>query len=266
VEGSVFGAIAGGYRILVDELVRQSRVDWTRSAVVSLQHEEGGWMLRDRTGASWRSDGVVIAVPAHRLPDLLATAAPGSAAAARRIPAASIAVMALAVPGDPRLPEQPGVLMASGEPLHAKAITLSSRKWGRRGELEHLRLSFGGFGDDVARIAGDDELLSWATDDVATVFGLRVSPVAVHVQRWIDATPQYLPGHAALVGELRAGLPESLAVAGNYLDGNGVADCIASGNAAAASLLRIDVARRASPALKTTKLNARPDLRRSMRS
>ena len=34
--------------------------------------------------------------------------------------------------------------------------------------------------------------------------------------------PQYGPGHADLVAELRAGLPPTLAVAGGYLDGIGV--------------------------------------------
>ncbi|MDT5239461.1 MAG: protoporphyrinogen/coproporphyrinogen oxidase, partial [Mycobacterium sp.] len=45
--------------------------------------------------------------------------------------------------------------------------------------------------------------------------------------------PQYGPGHAALVAELRAGLPPTLAVAGGYLDGIGVPACVASGTRAA---------------------------------
>jgi oxygen-dependent protoporphyrinogen oxidase len=61
--------------------------------------------------------------------------------------------------------------------------------------------------------------------------------VDCHVQRWIDAMPQYGPGHPALVAELRAGLPPTLAVAGGYLDGIGVPACVASGTRAAASLV-----------------------------
>ena len=59
-------------------------------------------------------------------------------------------------------------------------------------------------------------------------------PVDCHVHRWIDAMPQYGPGHADLVAELRAGLPPTLAVAGGYLDGIGVPACVASGTRAAA--------------------------------
>jgi oxygen-dependent protoporphyrinogen oxidase len=133
--------------------------------------------------------------------------------------------------------------VATAEPLRAKAITLSSRKWGGSGGVEFVRLSFGRYGDDVARSVGDDELQKWAVGDLATVFGIDVQPIESHVARWLDAMPQYGPGHAGLVARLRDGLPASLALAGNYLEGIGVPACIASGTAAAASLLASPVAR-----------------------
>jgi oxygen-dependent protoporphyrinogen oxidase len=130
------------------------------------------------------------------------------------------------------------VLVATGEPLRAKAITLSSRKWGHRGDVELVRLSFGRFGDDLARRASDDELLAWAIGDLAVVFGLAIEPVDAHVARWLDAMPQYGPGHAELVAELRAGLPPTVAVAGSYLDGIGVPACIAAAGRAVSEPLR----------------------------
>ncbi len=78
--------------------------------------------------------------------------------------------MALAVPGDTAFPECSGVLVATGERLRAKAITLSSRKWGGGGDAQLLRLSFGRFGDRVAADTSDDELLTWALGDLATEF------------------------------------------------------------------------------------------------
>ncbi|BDB43355.1 hypothetical protein IWGMT90018_38010 [Mycobacterium kiyosense] len=59
----------------------------------------------------------------------------------------------------------------------------------------------------------------------------------VRVQRWIDAMPQYGPGHAGLVAGLRAGLPPTLAVAGSYLDGIGVPACVAAAGRAATSVV-----------------------------
>jgi protoporphyrinogen/coproporphyrinogen III oxidase len=241
--GSVFGAVEGGYTVLVERLIQQSHLRWAQVAVERVSGAPRGWELVDDEGARWHADAVVLAVPAPGLPRLIADIAPRTAAAARRITVASTALVALALPGGTPVPNQSGVLVASGERLHAKAITLSSRKWGRRGNVEMVRLSFGRLGDDLARNAGDDDLLSWSAQDLLTVFGVAVEPEDCRVVRWIDAMPQYGPGHGDLVAELRAGLPPRLVVAGAYLDGIGVPACVAAATRATASLVTADVAR-----------------------
>jgi protoporphyrinogen/coproporphyrinogen III oxidase len=238
--GPIFGAVSGGYTVLIDELARRGRPTWVQSAVRSIEPADQGWTVRDDSGGVWCADAVVLTVPAARLAGLVNSIAPRTAAAAGRIISASSAVVALAVPRGLSFPQNSGVLVASGEALHAKAITLSSRKWGR-GDVELLRLSFGRLGDDRASRASDDELLAWAIEDLATVFGLAVEPVDVRVQRWPDAMPQYGPGHRELVAELRAGLPSTVTVAGSYLDGIGVPACIgAAGRAAAAAIRAVE--------------------------
>jgi len=244
---SMFGAVEGGYAVLVDELVRRAGIRWTQVTIEQVNRAQRGWELVDDEGRRWHADAAVLAVPAPRLPTLIDGVAPRTASAARRIAVASTALVALALPGGTPLPEQSGVLVATGERLHAKAITLSSRKWGRRGNVELVRLSYGRFGDsaetNAARSADDGDLLSWASQDLATVFGVTVEPVDCHVYRWIDAMPQYGPGHLDLVADLRAGLPPTLAVAGGYLDGIGVPACVAAATRAAASLVTARVAR-----------------------
>lgn len=235
--GPVFGALDGGYRVLVDELVAGSRLNWVRAAVVEIGRSGEGWELHDDTGGRWDADAVILAIPAPRLVPLVDDIAPRSAAAARRIRSASSAVVALAVPLDTPFPQCSGVLVASGERLRAKAITLSSRKWRPRGDTQLLRLSFGRFGDDLAERESDEELLAWAVDDLATVFGVTVDPIEYRVQRWIQAMPQYGPGHADLVAEVRAGLSPGLAVAGSYLDGIGVPACVAAAGRAVTGIV-----------------------------
>ncbi|MCV6970291.1 protoporphyrinogen oxidase [Mycobacterium bohemicum] len=234
--GPVFGALDGGYQVLVDELVTRGRPRWVRAEVRRLARSGSGWDLLDDTGARWAADAVVLAAPAAQAARLLADIAPDTAAAAGRVESASSAVVALAVPGDTPLPDCSGVLVASGEPLRSKAITLSSRKWDSGGDVQLLRLSFGRFGDDVAAASSDEQLVGWAVDDLATVFGLTVEPVDARVQRWIDAMPQYGPGHADLVARVRAGLPAALAVAGSYLDGIGVPACVGAAGRAVEAL------------------------------
>jgi oxygen-dependent protoporphyrinogen oxidase len=244
----VFGAVAGGYTVLVDALIRRSRLRWVQAEVAWIHRGPDGWTLRDTDGGHWHADALILAVPAPGLARLATGFAPRTAAAAGQITSASSAVVALAVPGGAEFPSNSGVLVASGERLRAKAITLSSRKWdswGQRGEVELLRLSFGRFGyapsDTPGNLVGhasDDELLGWAVTDLDTIFGITVDPVDVRVQRWIDAMPQYPPGHAELVAELIAGLPPTVAVAGNFLDGIGVPACLAAADRAVTELLR----------------------------
>ena len=236
--GPVFGAVAGGYRVLLDELAVRAGVQWVPTAIDHMYADFDGWTIADDTDRTWRADGVVVAVPAPAATALLADIAPRSAAAAARIPVASSAVLAMAVPARTPFPPQSGVLVASGEDLHSKAITLSSRKWGVGGDAELLRMSFGRFGDDIARNTSDEHLVAWAVEDLHAVFGIGVEPLEVMVHRWIDALPQYGPGHAELAAEIRAGLPPGLAVAGNYLDGVGVPACVAAAGAAAARVAR----------------------------
>jgi protoporphyrinogen/coproporphyrinogen III oxidase len=239
--GPLFGAVGGGYAVLVDELVRRSRINWVQVGVAGIEAAGAsaqGWTLRDDAGAHWHADGVILAVPAARLVGLVEAFAPRTAAAASRIASASSAVVALAVPRGIQFPQNSGVLVASGERLRAKAITLSSRKWGRRTDVELLRLSFGRFGEELACRASDDELLAWSLQDLGSVFGLTVDPVDVCVRRWPDAMPQYGPGHRDVVAELRAGLPPTVAVAGSYLDGIGVPACIAAAGRAVTGAIR----------------------------
>lgn len=235
--GPVFGAIAGGYRVLLEELAARSAVQWVPTAVRELAADRKGWELVDDAGQTRRADGIVLALPAPQAVALLEDVAPAAAAAAARIPVASAVVLAMAVAAGTPFPPQSGVLVASGESLHAKAITLSSRKWGRGGAAELLRMSFGRFGDDIARATPDEQLQAWAVEDLQTVFGITADPLEIMVHRWIDALPQYGPGHAEIAAEVRAGLPPALVVAGNFLDGVGVPACLAAADRAAQALV-----------------------------
>ena len=235
--GPVFAAVDGGYQVLIDALVAGSGTRWIQAPVTGLHDDGTGWSVTDGAGGTRHADAVVVALPAPQASALLAAVAPEAASATARVAVASAVVLAMAVPAGTAFPPQSGVLVATGEPLHAKAITLSSRKWGRRGGGELLRMSFGRFGDDIARGTSEENLLAWALADLQEVFGITARPVEVLVHRWIDALPQYGPGHGDLATAIRAALPPTLALAGNYLDGVGVPACVAAAGRAAAEVL-----------------------------
>lgn len=245
--GPVFAAVAGGYQVLLDALVAAGRPHWVQAPATAIAPDGPGWAVTDGTGHTWHADAVVLALPAPQAAALLASVAgdavagdavaPDAAAAAGSVATASAVVLAMALPAGTPFPPQSGVLVATGESLHAKAITLTSRKWGARGSDELLRMSFGRFGDDIARTTSEADLTAWALADLQAVFGITAHPRAVQVHRWIDALPQYGPGHGDVAARIRAGLPPTLAVAGNYLDGVGVPACVAAAGRAAAGVL-----------------------------
>lgn len=230
----IFGAIDGGYAVLVEELWRRARAEHRQVAVGGIERDGAGWVVTGDGGLADAVDAVIVAVPSPRAAGILDAVAPESAAAARTIPVASSVVVALTLPGDAPIPANSGVLVASGEALHTKAITFSTGKWGLRGRrTQVVRLSYGRFGDTVARATTDEQLRHWAVTDLETVLGAAVDPIDAALARWIDAMPQYGPGHADVVDAIRSGLPSGIAVAGSYLDGIGVPACVASASRAA---------------------------------
>lgn len=236
----IFGAIDGGYAVLVEELWRRARAEHRQLAITGVARDGEGWVITGEGTSADHFDAVIVAVQAPRAAAILDAVAPESAAAVRTIPVASSVVVALELPADAPIPANSGVLVASGEALHTKAITFLTSKWGLRGRsTQVVRLSYGRFGDTVARATSDEQLRHWAVVDLETVLGAPVTPINSALARWIDAMPQYGPGHTDVVEAIRAGLPPGIAVAGSYLDGIGVPACVAS----ASQAVRATVAR-----------------------
>ncbi|MFR9750294.1 protoporphyrinogen oxidase [Nocardia sp. 004] len=233
----VFGGIRAGYQALLDALAERSGAGFvTATPGTRLSRGIRGWVV-DPIGAV---DAVVLATPAPVTARLLTAVAPVAAAELAGIEVASSVVVALALPSDTALPQHSGILVATGEPLRAKAFTLSSRKWphlAQRGTAL-VRASFGKFGDDSVLSWPDTELVAAAVADLATVTGIAIEPTTAVVQRWHGGLAQYATGHCARIAAAEAEIAtlDGLAVAGAYLHGVGVPACVASGTAAASRI------------------------------
>jgi oxygen-dependent protoporphyrinogen oxidase len=251
VSPPVFGALRGGYRVLIDALVSSIKPELRMGLPVrSLARCPGGWRLEIGTALAPEElevDAVLLAAPAPAVRTLLRDVSPEAAREAGAVELASPVVVGLAYrESDARsLPNTSGVLIAADEPLKVKAFTHSARKWphlapGATDGVVRLRASVGRAGEAaLLRGVPDGDLVAWARTDLEVLTGISAVPVDAVVQRWGGGLPQYGVGHTELVARLlRAveGLP-GLAVAGAALHGVGVPACIGTGRAAAERLV-----------------------------
>ncbi|MFD6856630.1 protoporphyrinogen oxidase [Rhodococcus sp. NPDC060090] len=234
----VFGTLRGGYGVLLDALERAAGAEIHYGTLASNLRRSGSRWSLDPVG---EVDGVILAVPAPEAAALLTGSVPAAAAHAAEIPLASSVTVTLAMPSETALPQNSGILVATGEGLAAKAFTLSGRKWPHLAERDValVRASFGRFGDDRLVDASDEQLITLARADLATVTGeITAEPVAAFVQRWHGGLPQYRAGHTEIVAAFERAIDgiDGLAVAGAMLHGVGVPACVESGTKAAARL------------------------------
>ena len=84
----------------------------------------------------------------------------------------------------------------------------------------------------------DAEMIAAARDEFASLLGVTAEPALTCVRRWPESMPQYAVGHLARVGEIERAVEAipGLALAGAYLRGVGIPDCIASGERAAETI------------------------------
>jgi protoporphyrinogen/coproporphyrinogen III oxidase len=213
--------------------------------VRGLRREAAGWVVT--TGPTTavldeRFDAVVLATPAAPTSRLLREVAPAAAVALAAVEYASMAIVTLALDGPaPEILDGSGFLVPPTEPLTIKASTFSSAKWpwlaAAHPDRTFLRASIGRHQEEASLQRSDAELVEVALDDLRTVLGPGLAdPAATHVQRWGGGLPQYAVGHRARLAPTRD-LPRGLALCGAAYDGVGIPACIASGRAAARTVL-----------------------------
>lgn len=236
--GPVFAGIPGGLGHLPPALAAGLDVR-LRTTVRALTRTPDGWRLETGSAAdpSYVDAGaVVVAVPAAPAARLLSGHVPVEELA--RLEYASVAIVALVLDG-PSPGWGSGYLVPAVEGRTTKAVSFTSRKWGRT-DATVLRASVGRLGDERDLQRDDDELVRRVLDElveaVGTVPGLRAS----RVTRWGGGLPQYAVGHLDVVRRLRAALPDTLAVAGAAYDGVGIPRVARSGAEAARRLLTLD--------------------------
>lgn len=246
-ETPVFHGIPVGTQTLTDLLLaRLTQADipvHLSCPVTSLVRDGVSWKLSTPLGAI-AADEIILATPAHSSARLLETIAPEPASELASLEYASAAMVTLAVSRSSlgvQL-DASGFLVAQTDPLPTlTACSWASAKWAHLDdpEVAILRVSAGKHGDTHALDLDDASLVGALSIDLATTMGIDAAPIASRVTRWIDALPQYRPGHPARVASWRDGVHAAatgIHLAGAAYDGLGLPACIRQGRHAAAAI------------------------------
>jgi oxygen-dependent protoporphyrinogen oxidase len=233
--GPVFAGIEGGLGHLPPVLAEGLDVR-LRTTARALSRTPTGWRVETGSVADpafLDVDAVVLAVPAAPAARLLS----GHAAAEELggLSYASVGIVTLVLDG-PSPGTGSGYLVPAVEDRVTKAVTFTSRKWGRTGPAI-VRASVGRIGDVRDLQRDDEDLVRVVLEELALTVGPLPALVASRVTRWGGGLPQYAVGHLDLVRRLRDSLPTGLAVAGAAYDGVGLPAVAKSGLEAAHAVL-----------------------------
>jgi oxygen-dependent protoporphyrinogen oxidase len=230
--GPVFAGVQGGLGHLPPALAAGLDVR-LRTTVRALTRTPTGWRVETGSAADPAQldvDAVVVAVPAAPAARLLAGHVPTQELGG--VAYASVGIVTLVLDG-PSPGTGSGYLVPAVEGRTTKAVTFTSRKWGRPGPAV-VRASVGRYGEEAELQRDDDELVAAVLTELRLAVGELPPLLDSRVTRWGGGLPQYAVGHLDLVARLRAALPDGLAVAGAAYDGVGVPAVARSGQQAAA--------------------------------
>ena len=245
-----FVSLRNGMDVLVTALLAGlERTTVGHGSAVAVRRTPTGYDVELGGGDRLRADGVVVATPAFVTAELLEGLDPELADAHAAIPYASSVVVTLAFSTDDVTPlDGYGYLIPRGEGGEVLACTWSSQKWeGRAPEGSTLvRVYAGRFGRRDLTLDTDEELVALAREELA-LLEVTAEPTLARVQRWPLGMPQYVMDHSERVERIERALEAhpGLAVAGAAYRGIGIPDCIASGEAAAESVVEALSAARA---------------------
>ncbi|HEU0184567.1 MAG TPA: protoporphyrinogen oxidase [Blastocatellia bacterium] len=178
------------------------------------------------------SPALVLSTPAYVTATLIGAAAPELAALVAEIPYVSIASVPLAYRAGQVACKLDGFgfLAPRGEGLRTLGSVWNSSLFAGRAPAGWVCLTnfIGGATDPEAVKLGDEELIRIVHNDLSKVLGVIGEPRRLPITRHARAIPQYTLGHAARVERIESllrGVP-GLWIAGNYLRGVSLGDCI----------------------------------------
>jgi oxygen-dependent protoporphyrinogen oxidase len=247
---AIFTSLRNGMQHLAEAVVSRLTPSslLTSAPVFAIQPEAGGWLVSAGLQSD-QFDGVILALPAPAAAQVLRLTSSELSSELAAIQYSSSITVSLAYNRDVRraLPPGFGFLVPRSEGKRLLAATFVHNKFPHRAPSDRalLRCFFAGRNAEGVWSLADDQIVEIVRDELRQILGphskgLRAAPLFARVYKWKSAMAQYGVGHLdrlERIARLRHHLP-GLALAGNAYRGIGVPDCIGSGHAAAAELIR----------------------------
>ncbi len=217
----------------------------TSVAAQRVVRTEGGFRVETSAGPV-EAARVVLAVPADAAARLLEEATSGDSRLLAEIPYAAVAVVSLGWRREDvgHSLDGFGFLAPRKEGLRLLGCLFPSAIFPGRAPEGHVALAaFGGGRTDPEFASWDeDRIVATVVDELRGPLSLRGEPAFRLVRRWPRAIPQYELRHGRFVEqarEIERALP-GLRLAGNYLGGISVPDCVRNATALAAEMQGTD--------------------------
>jgi oxygen-dependent protoporphyrinogen oxidase len=244
----LFVTLAGGMQELVDALARrlpEGSIQVNAPVTNVIRDRDGhGWLLSVKEDKGLKADAIILATPAFRAGQLLASTAHDAADELKRISYASTATVTLAYRREdfPHEPDSFGFVVPAIERRKIIACTFSSLKYPGRAPNGHvlLRAFVGGALQRELFNDNDATMEKNVRDELASLIGITALPRLVRIWRHANSMPQYYVGHDTRINRIETSLSQfpTLALAGSAYRGVGISDCVRTGEEAAEKIVK----------------------------
>ena len=228
------------------EVLGEGLVTGCRVEALSLRDNGFGLSCADDGGAiyTWSCRRLVMALSAADTGRLLGTHLPEAGSILNSIASAPLVVLNLAFKAqDVGHPMQGfGFLVPHNEPnFPLMGVLWADSAFPHHGKTGHrlIRVFIGGTRTPDVLSRNDDALLTTASEALSDLLQITGEPTLVDVCRYPAAIPQYHLGHVEKIERLRtvASSVSGLHLAGNYLEGVSINDCVRLGKRVAHEII-----------------------------
>ncbi|MBX9878944.1 MAG: protoporphyrinogen oxidase [Candidatus Obscuribacterales bacterium] len=243
---SLFIALDKGLGLLVDTLVSKLPADSirTNAAVAGITKDNAGFSIKLINDETIHSDAVIIATPAIQASQMLSSFDANLSKLLSQIEYAPSAVLNL-VYNKSDVPNFNGFgfVVPAKEKSSIIACTFVSQKYAGRAPQDTvlIRAFMGGALAKEVYAQNDEQLVESAKKELKKYLHINAQPKQAKLTRYPSSMPQYHLGHLELIADIQklSGAYTGFALAGNYLHGPGIPDCVLTGETAAESVLEM---------------------------